>query len=85
DWKLIDNSLDGTGEKELYNLADDPKEDRNLAGDAKQRERGAEYSRLLGQWRAQRPAPIRVAGLATPDYAQIPAAERQQERRRKKD
>ncbi len=85
DWKLIDNSLDGTGDKELYNLAEDPKEDRNLAGDPKQRERGAEYSRMLARWRAERPAPIRVAGLATPDYAQIPAAERQQERRRKKD
>ena len=90
DWKLIDNSLDGTGDKELYNLADDPKEDRNLAGDPRQRERGAEYSRLLAQWRAQRPAPVRVAGLATPDYAQAPDEEgaggrRKQERRRKKD
>jgi arylsulfatase A-like enzyme len=77
DWKLIDNSLDGSGEKELYNLANDPKEERNLAADPGQKERVAELTRLLTRWRADRPAPIKIPGMPTPDYAVISEEERQ--------
>jgi len=75
-WKFIDNSLDGSGEKELYNLAEDPKEDRNVASDPKNKERVVEYARLLARWRAERPAPVRIPGMATPDYVHISAEER---------
>lgn len=77
DWKLIDNSLDGSGEKELYNLAEDPKEERNLARDPRQKERVAELTRLLARWRADRPAPVKIPGMPTPDYAVISEEERQ--------
>ena len=70
-WKLIDNSLDGTGTLELYDLRNDPKEERNLAGDPKQRDRVAQYRRDLATWRANRPAPVKIAGMKTPAYAGI--------------
>jgi len=75
-FKLIDNSLDGSGPFELYELKNDPKEDRNLAEDAKQRERVQAMRQKLAVWRAERPAPIRVPGLPLPQYAQISEEER---------
>jgi arylsulfatase A-like enzyme len=75
-WKLIDNSLDGSGPFELYNLAEDPKEERDLSQDPRQRERVAEYRRLLAAWRAERPGPIRVPGMSLPSYALISEEER---------
>jgi arylsulfatase A-like enzyme len=75
-WKLIDNSLDGSGPFELYNLAEDPKEERDLSQDPRQRERIAEYRRLLAAWRAQRPGPIKVPGMSLPSYALISEEER---------
>ncbi len=70
-WKLIDNSLDGTGALELYDLGNDPKEQRGLAADPKQRDRVAQYRRDLAAWRANRPAPVKIAGMKTPAYAEI--------------
>ncbi len=75
-WKLIDNSLDGTGSLELYDLRNDPKEDRNLAADPKQRDRVAQYRHDLAAWRARRPAPVKVSGMKTPAYAEITEQER---------
>jgi arylsulfatase A-like enzyme len=75
-WKLIDNSLNGTGPYELYDLRNDPREDRNLASDPKHRDRVASYQELIAQWRADRPAPVKIAGMSTPDYAEIDDAER---------
>jgi arylsulfatase len=69
-WKLIDNSLDGSGPVELYNLRNDPKEERDLSQDSKQRERIAAYRKELAAWRADNPAPVRIAGMETPAYAQ---------------
>ena len=71
-WKLIDNSpaLDGTGPFELYDLHNDPKEERNLAEEPKQRERVVQYRKELAAWRADRSAPIVVSGMAIPAYAQ---------------
>jgi arylsulfatase A-like enzyme len=80
-WKLIDNSLNGSGDYELYNLREDPKENRNLASDAKQKDRVAHYRAELTGWRARRPAPIRIAGMSTPAYAHIDPKEREDLRR----
>ena len=80
-WKLIDNSLNGTGPCELYDLNSDPKEERNLVGDPKQSERVAQYRRDLAAWRANHPAPIKIAGLKTPAYAMIDSKEREEARR----
>ena len=78
DYKLIDNSLDGSGEDiELYDLRNDPKEERNLARDPRQRERAAAFRKRIAEWRAERPAPLRVPGMATPDYARIAGNERE--------
>lgn len=74
-WKLIDNSLEGSGPFELYNLANDAKEERNLA--EKEAGRVTAMRKRLAEWRAERPAAIQVPGLATPAYAQISEAERE--------
>ncbi len=76
--KYIDNSLGGTGSRELYDLANDPKEERNLSADPKQKERVVEMARAVAAWRADRPAPVRVNGLSTPAYATVSAKERDQ-------
>jgi arylsulfatase A-like enzyme len=75
-FKLIDNSLDGSGPVELYDLRIDPKEERDLAGAPAHRDRVAEMRKRLAAWRADRPAPIRIAGMPLPDYAQITEADR---------
>jgi arylsulfatase A-like enzyme len=76
-WKLIDNSLDGSGPFELYDLAKDPKEDVNLAQEPAQKQRVESMRKRLMDWRADKPAPVRVPGLATPAYASITNAERE--------
>lgn len=75
-WKLIDNSLDGQGPFELYNLTNDPKEERNLVDSDKGRV--AAMRKRLAEWRADKPAPIQVPGLPTPEYARISDEERAQ-------
>ncbi len=75
-WKLIDNSLTGVGPFELYDLAADPKEDHNLAADPKQQKRVASMLKKLTAWRADKPAPVQIAGMATPAYAVISDEER---------
>jgi len=75
-WKLIDNSLDGSGPVEVYDLGNDPKEDRNLAADPSQRDRIEDYRRRLARWRAERPAPVKIPGMPTPAYAAISEEER---------
>jgi arylsulfatase A-like enzyme len=75
-WKLIDNSRDLSGQLELYDMKDDPKEMRNLAGVASQRDRLEDFKRQLTAWRADKPAPVRIAGMKTPEYVVIDPAER---------
>jgi arylsulfatase A-like enzyme len=75
-FKYIDNSLDGTGSRELYDLANDPVEHRNLSDDPRHRERVSEMARSMAAWRADRPAPARVQGMSAPDYSLISKAER---------
>ena len=77
-WKMIDNSLDLSGEIELYDVRNDPREERNLAGEPKNREVVAEFKRELTKFRAEKPAPVTIAGMATPDYAVISDKERKE-------
>ena len=80
-YKLIDNSLDGTGAKELYHLKADPKEMTNLASDPAHAARLAKMMGELQKWRAVKPAPIKVSGMATPAYAEVGAEEREDAKR----
>jgi arylsulfatase A-like enzyme len=77
-WKFIDNSLDGSGTRELYNLRNDPMEERNLAADPRHRGRAEAYLQKLTKWRADRPEPVRISGMSTPAYAQISDKEREE-------
>src|SRR5581483_7203249 len=77
-WKLIDNSLDLSGSLELYDMRDDPWEERNLAADPKKRDLIEEFKTQLTKFRAERPAPIKVPGMATPAYAVISDKERKE-------
>jgi arylsulfatase A-like enzyme len=77
-WKFIDNSRNLSADFELYDLKNDPIEDRNLIADAGQRERVEDFRRQLRAWRADRPAPVKIPGMATPDYAFISREEREQ-------
>jgi arylsulfatase A-like enzyme len=76
-YKLIDNSLDGTGTRELYDLRNDPREQHDLAASPAHRDRVTAMSSQIAEWRSARPAPARVPGMSTPDYAAISNAERQ--------
>ena len=68
-FKFIDNSRDLSGAFELYDMRNDPKEERNLASEAKHRDFVAHAKEQLTRWRADKPAPVKIAGMATPDYA----------------
>jgi len=81
-WKFIDNSMDLTGSRELYDLRDDPKEQRNLAAEAPQRDRIEHLGKLLAAWRKDRPAPVRVSGMSTPSYAHLTEQQRESARNR---
>ena len=74
DWKLIDQSLDGSGPFELYDRRHDPREERNLA--AAQPARLAALRKQLAEFRAERPAPMRIAGMPLPAYAKITEEQR---------
>jgi arylsulfatase len=77
-WKMIDNSLNLSRDLELYDVRNDPREERNLAGDAKNRELIAEFSAQLKRFRADKPAPVKIAGMAAPDYTTISDKERRE-------
>jgi arylsulfatase len=70
-WKFID-----TGE--LYNLADDPREDRNLASDPRHKDRLEHSRRQLAAWRAAQPPPVKIAGMSAPAYSQLTDQERRE-------
>lgn len=77
-YKFIDNSRDLSGTRELYDMRNDPEEQRNLADDPKHRDRARHAAERLTATRALKPPPVRVAGLSTPAYAEVPLAEREQ-------
>jgi arylsulfatase A-like enzyme len=77
-WKLIDNSLDGSVSYELYDVRNDPKEALNLAADVRQKDRVAHFTAQIARVRKDRPEPVRITGMSTPAYAQVDSAERQE-------
>jgi arylsulfatase A-like enzyme len=77
-YKFIDNSRGLSGDFELYDMQEDPKEQRNLIAESRHRDRVADYKRQLTEWRAERPAPVKIAGMQTPAYARISTAEREE-------
>jgi arylsulfatase A-like enzyme len=77
-WKFIDNSRNLSGPFELYDLTSDPKEQRNLLKEPKLKDLVADCKRQLTQWRADKPAPIKIPGMALPRYAQLSDEERRQ-------
>jgi len=77
-WKLIDNGGDGSGDYELYDMRNDPHEERNLAAHPKHKDMVADYAGQLKRWLADKPEPIKVPGMATPAYAFISDKERKE-------
>jgi arylsulfatase A-like enzyme len=75
-WKLIDNSQDLSGTFELYDMRNDPKEQRNVVDTPKHRDRVVEFRKRLTAWRADKPAPVKIPGMKEPEYTNISAAER---------
>lgn len=57
-------------------MRNNPKEERDLADDAKHKGLIADFQRQLTAWRADKPAPVKIAGMPLPDYASISDAER---------
>jgi len=66
EWKLIDNSHNLSGSFELYDMRNDPKEQRNLIAEPKHRDQVAEFRRQLTAWRADKPAPVKIPGMKEP-------------------
>lgn len=77
-WKLIDNSLNLSGDLELYDMRSDPHEERNVARDAKNRDLVADLSRQLTRFRADQPAPVKIPGMPAPAYSVISDKERKE-------
>jgi arylsulfatase A-like enzyme len=77
-YKLIETLEDGR--YELYDLDADPTERRDLGSDTAWAELVRELARELRDWRAQRPEPVSVRGMALPAYAVLTAAERERHR-----
>jgi arylsulfatase A-like enzyme len=78
EWKLIDDSLDLSGQVELYDMRNDPREERNVAGEAKHRDLVAEMKREMTRVRGEHPAPVKIAGMAIPGYATVSEKERKE-------
>ncbi len=75
-WKLIDNSRNLSGAFELYDMRNDPKEERNVAEEAKHRDLLRDYKQQLTAWRADKPAHVKIPGMAEPAYTRISGEER---------
>ncbi len=76
DWKLIDNSRNLGSTFELYDMRNDPKEERNVVNDPRHRDMVENYKGRLTSWRTDKPAPVKIPGMAEPDYARISDEER---------
>ena len=76
EWKFIDNSRNLSGAFELYDMRNDPKEQRNLIAEPKHRDQVAEFRKQLTAWRADKPAPVKIPGMKEPEYTHISAEER---------
>jgi arylsulfatase A-like enzyme len=78
DYKFIDLSQNLSGNFELYDMRNDPKEERNLIDDPGQKDRVEFCKSVLTTWRGSKPAPVKIAAMATPDYLSVTADERKQ-------
>jgi arylsulfatase A-like enzyme len=78
EWKLIDNSHNLSGTFEMYDMRNDPKEQRNLIDEPKLRDQVVEFRRQLTAWRADRPVPVKIAGMKEPEYTHVSDAERKE-------
>ncbi len=72
-YKYIDNH---NGILELYDLSKDPEEKNNLASDPRSKPRLLLAQRELERWKAEKPGPVRVPGMAPPDYSILDKVER---------
>lgn len=81
-FKFIDNSRNLSRAFELYDMRNDPKEECNLSADAKYKDHVEEWKRQLTAWRADKPAPVKIAGMPMPAYATVSPEERKESRRR---
>ena len=61
---VIDDA--GGGDFELYDMRNEPQEERNLARDPRHRERVEDSKRQLTAWRNDKPAPVKISGMETP-------------------
>ncbi len=75
-YKLIDYGADFRTQWELFNMADDPGETRNLANDTGCRSVLRALAARLDALQAEAPPPVRVPGMPTPSYAYVPAERR---------
>jgi len=76
-WKFIDNTRNLGGSFELYDMRNDPKEQRNAIAEPGHRDMVEDFKRQLTTWRADKPAPVKIAGMSQPVY-EVSDKERQE-------
>ena len=76
EYKLIDYGADFRTQWELFNMADDPAETRNLADDPAYRAVLSALAARLDELQAEKPSPVRVPGMPTQSYVYVPAERR---------
>ncbi len=74
--KLIDYGADFRARWELFDMTNDPAEMHNLADDSARTSLLQKLAARLDEWEAEAPPPIRIPGMATPNYSYVPAARR---------
>ena len=77
EYKLIDYGADFRTQWELFDMAEDPGETRNLAGEPAHGSVLRALAARLDEWQAETPPPMHVPGMPTPSYAYVPAERRQ--------
>ena len=75
-FKYIESGKSGDGQRELFDMRNDPKEERNLAAEPAHRERVERSRERIKRVQEEKPVPVRIAGMSTPAYAQLDDATR---------
>ena len=75
EWKFIAN---GAEDFELYDMRRDPHEEKNVAGEAGRKALVSDLNGRLTRWLAEKPAPVKIAGMETPAYAFVSEEERKE-------
>ncbi len=68
EWKFIDNSRDLRADFELYDMRNDPTEQRSVVSDARHKDLVESFKRQLTAWRADKPAPVKIPGMPPPYF-----------------